>query len=310
MEDLNGIDPVAFNNIFIERLDTTEGLQKSASIGASFVRSKIREIGFARRVLPPENITRAECTRAVDHDTLVKIVDIEHDSKAMAVNFASEADERYISGKRYALPFFKVESEKFIKTEGELMAYEYPITKVIEENSVKDIQKVEDYKFIEFAESAISLTGKRLVSPATAVNRKEITSLCNMIDFDELQSNTILMNTVDYNSWLIQPATEIGSPLASEITVSGYKYPTMMNRKLVITNKHQLVLPGEVWAFTDPAYLGNFFVLNDMKFWIKKEADLVMWKTWEYVAEGFGNIKSMAKLELDVPNPIPVGGTL
>ena len=123
MEDLNGIDPVAFNNIFIERLDTAEGLQKSASTGAAFVRSKIREIGFARRVLPPENITRAECTRAVDHDTLVKIVDIEHDSKAMAVNFASEADERYISGKRYALPFFKVESEKFVKTEGELMAY-------------------------------------------------------------------------------------------------------------------------------------------------------------------------------------------
>ena len=131
-----------------------------------------------------------------------------------------------------------------------------------------------------------------------------------MIDFDELQSNTVLMNTVDYNTWLIQPASEIGSPLASEITVNGYKYPTILNRKLVITNKHSLVLPGDVWAFTDPAYLGNFFILNDMKFWIKKEADLVMWKTWEYVAEGFGNIKSIAKLELDVPNPIPVGGTL
>ena len=255
-------------------------------------------------------MTRADTTRSTEHDTLIKIVDIEHDSKAKAVNFAATADERYISGKRYALAFFKIESEKFVKSEGELLAYDYPITKVIEENSVKDIQKVEDVKFIEYAESAVTITGKRLVSTATAVDRKELTSLFKMIDFDQLVVGTVLMSTVDFDDWMVQPATEVGSPLASEITVGGYKYPTILKRKLVVTNKHDVVLPGEIWAFTDPAYLGNFFILNDVKFWIKKEADLVIWKTWEYVAEGFGNIKAIAKLELDVPNPIPVGGTL
>ena len=302
----NDLDAQTFNNLFIERLDTTEGLQKTAAAGASFVRSKIREIGFARRVLPPENVTRAELTRATNHDTLIKIVDIEHNSKAMPVNFASEADERYLQGKRYALPFFKVESEKFVKSEGELLAYDYAITKVIEENSVKDIQRVEDEKFIEYSEAAVSITGKRLVSAATAIDRKEINSLFKMIDYDELSVGTVLMNTVDWDDWLIQPATEIGSPLASEITVDGYKYQTILKRKLVVTNKHDIVAPGEVWAYTEPSYLGNFFILNDIKFWIKKEADLVLWKSWEYIAEGFGNIKSIAKIELDVPNPIPV----
>lgn len=305
-----GLDATTFNNLFIERLDTTEGLQKTAAAGAAFVRAKIREVGFARRILPPESVTRADTTRSTDHDTLVKIVDIEHDSKAKAVNFASEADERYIQGKRYALPFFKVESEKFVKSEGELLAYDYPITKVIEENSVKDIQRVEDEKFIEYAEAAISITGKRLVSTATAVDRKELTSLFKMIDFDQLVVGTVLMNTVDFDDYMVQPATEIGSPLASEVSVNGYKYPTILKRKLVVTNKHDIVLPGEIWVFADPAYLGNFFILNDVKFWIKKEADLVLWKTWEYIAEGFGNIKSIAKIELDVPSPIPVNGTI
>jgi hypothetical protein len=237
-------------------------------------------------------------------------VDIEHDSKAMALNFAGEADERYLQGKRYALPFFKIESEKFIKSEGELLAYDYPITKVIEENSIKDIQKVEDIKFIEYAEAAIALTGKRLVSAATAVDRREMNSLFKMIDYDKLLADVALMNTVDYDDYMIQPATDIGSPLASEITVDGYKYQTILKRKLVVTNKHDILLPGEIWTFTEPAYLGNFFILNDIKFWIKKEADLVMWKSWEYIAEGFGNIRAMAKIELDVPNPIPVGGTI
>ena len=306
----DSLDAQTFNNLFIERLDTTEGLQKTAAAGAAFVRSRIREIGFARRILPPESVTRADLTRSTDHDTLIKIVDIEHDSAAKAVNFASEADERYIQGKRYALPFFKVESEKFVKSEAELLAYDYPITKVLEENSIKDIQFVEDEKFIEYAEAAVAITGKRLTSAATAVDRKELTSLFKMIDFDKLSVGCCLMPTVDWDDWLVQPATEIGSPLASEITVDGYKYQTILNRKLVVTNKHDILLPGEIWAFTDPAYLGNFFILNDVKFWIKKEADLVIWKTWEYIAEGFGNIKSLAKLELSVPNPIPVGGTL
>lgn len=304
------LDATTFNNLFIERLDTTEGLQKTASAGAAFVRSKIREIGFARRILPPENVTRADCTRSTSHDTLIKIVDIEHDSKAMAVNFASEADERYLQGKRYAIPFFKVESEKFVKSEGELLAYDYPITKVIEENSVKDIQRVEDEKFIEYAEAAISVTGKRLASTGTSATRREMTSLFKMISFDKLTVGCVLMTTIDLDDYMIQPATEIGSPAASEITVNGYKYPTIMNKRLVVTNKHDVVLPGEIWAFTDPAYLGNFFILNDVKFWIKKEADLVIWKTWEYIAEGFGNIKSIAKIELDVPSPIPHNGTI
>jgi len=306
----HGLDAQTFNNLFIEKLDTTEGLNKAAAAGAAFVRAKIREVGFGRRIIPPESVTKADCTRATDHDTLIKIMDIEHDSAAKAVNFSSEADERYIQGRRYAMAFFKIESEKFVKSEGELLAYDYPITKVIEENSVKDIQRVEDVKFIEYSEAAIAITGKRLMSTSTSLDRKQLTNLFKMISYDKLIVGTVLMTTVDYEDYLVQPATEIGSPLASEITVNGYKYPTILNRKLVVTNKHDVVFPGEVWAFTDPQYLGNFFILNDMKFWIKKEADLVLWKTWEYIAMGFGNIKSIAKLELDVPHPIPVNGTL
>jgi len=305
-----GLDAQTFNNLFIERLDTVDGIQKVAAGGAAFVRAKIREIGFGRRINPPESVTRADLTRSTEHDTLIKIVDIEHESKAMALNFAAEANERYIQGKRYAIPFFKIESEKFVKSEAELLAYDYPVTKVIEENSVKDLQKVEDIVFINHADSAIAITGKRLVSTATAVDRKEMNSLFKMIDYDQLTVGCTLMNTVDYDDYMIQPATEVGSPLASEVTVEGYKYQTILNRKLIVTNKHDIIVPGEIYAFTEPAYLGNFFILNDVKFWIKKEADLVIWKTWEYIAEGFGNIKSIAKIELNVPNPIPVNGTL
>jgi hypothetical protein len=299
-------DITAFNNVFVERLGTQEGLDKTASAAMAFVRARMREIAFSRRILPPEIVTRADCQRHTRHDTLIKIVDIEPNSKAMAVNFRGQATDHYVQGARYSIPFFKIESEKFAKSEAELLAYDYPITKVIEENSIKDLQYVEDMKFIEYCESAINVSSKRLVSPDTAVNRKNLTKLFKMIDFDKLSVGCVLMNTVDWDDWMVQPATEIGSSLASEITFAGYKHDTILKRRLVVTNKCDIVLPGHVYAFTEPAYLGNFFILNDTKFWIKKEADTIYWKTWEYIGEGIGNVRAVAKLELDVEAPIPV----
>ena len=299
-------DPQMYNNMFIEQLNTAEGIEKSAAAGANFIRTRIRENGVFRKIIPPVTVTPAELQGATDHDTLIFLRDIEHESAAMALNFAGEATERYLQGKRYAIPFYKIESEKFVKQEGELLAYKYPITKVIEENSVKDIQAVEDYRFIDHAEAAVAITGKNLLDAGTSMNRAVLNGLFKMIDYDELAVDCVLMNNVDYDDYMIQPADEIGSPLASEITIGGYKYPTILGRRLVVTNKHDLVKPGEAWAFAAPAYLGDFLILNDIKFWIKKEADLVMWKSWEYIGGGFGNIKALAKLTLqNVPSPIP-----
>lgn len=298
-------DVTAFNNTFVERLETPEGERKTASAALAYVRARLREIAFCRRILPPENVTRADCQRSTRHDTLVKIVDIEPESKAMAVNFRGAATDKYVNGRRYGIPFFKIESELFSKSEAELLAYDYPVTKVIEENSIKDIQYVEDGKFIEYCDSAINVTGKLINSTDTAVSRRNLTSLFKMIDGDERSVGIVLMNTVDWDDWFVQPATEIGSPLASEITYAGYKYETILKRKLVVTNKTALVPPGTIYAFTEPAYLGNFFILGDTKFFIKKEADTIFWKTWEHVGMGIGNIRSVAKLTLDVPDPVP-----
>ena len=304
----DNMDANTFNNLFVERLDTPEGILKTAAAGSAFVRAMMREIAFSRKILPPESVTRADCQRSTEHDTLVKIVDIEPNSQAFAVNFRGEATDSYVQGNRYALPFFKIESQKFQKQEAELLSYDYPVTKVIEENSIKDIQKVEDSQFIKYSQSAVNITTKTVTpAGATIVNRVNLTAGMKLLDYDKLSVGVMLMNIADYDDWLTQAATDVGSPLASELTVAGYKYESIMKRKLVVTNKSDLVPAGTIWFYTEPAYLGNFFILNDTKFWIKKEADMIVWKTWEYIAEGFGNIRSIAKLVLPgvVPPAIP-----
>lgn len=302
-------EAATFNNLFIEKMDTSDGQQKTAQAGQAYVRSFLREHSFARKILPTETVTRADLTRSTRHDTLLKIVDFEHPSTAAAVNFRSAGRERYLQGKRYAVPFFKVESDLFVKNEAELMAYEYPITKVIEENSIKDIMAVEDSVFLKACDGAVTASGKKIVMADTAVNRGNLNQLFKMIDVDKLTSAQVLMTQVDFDDWQTQQATDVGSPLASEMTVNGYSGDKIMKRRLIVTNKQDLLAPGHIFAFTDPKYFGNFFILNDVKFWIKKEADKVYWKTWEYVGIGIANLRSISKIELAVSNPIPGGGS-
>jgi hypothetical protein len=297
---LEQIDAATFNNLFVSRLDTTDGLEKTAQAGGAFTRERLRERGVARKIIPPEYVTKVDCQRSVYHDTLVKICDIEPQSSAAAVNFRGKAFERYVEGDRYEVPFFKVESDKFKKQEAELLAYDFPVTKVIEENSVKDIEKTEDGKLIEFTNAVIAVNGKNIPpafpGPATT---KNLTKLFKALDTDELAVGTILMHKADWDDFMTQDATSVGSPLASELVVNGYKYNTILGHKLVVTIKSSVVPPGTQYIFTDPKYLGNFFVLNDVKFYIEKRGDMVSWQIWEYIAMGYGNLRAAAKMTLN-----------
>lgn len=59
-----------------------------------------------------------------------------------------EEQEFRLLFKRYEIPFYRIESEAFEKTEQELLVYDLPITKILEENSVKDIADLIDEQLL------------------------------------------------------------------------------------------------------------------------------------------------------------------
>ncbi len=164
-----------FNELFASKLSSNEGKEKIAEYSGSYIRDRLREVSFARQVLPPEQVTKADCQRSVNHDTLVKIIDIEPQSRAMSITFRGTPDARFIRGSRADVAFFTISSEMFQKTEQELMAYEMPLTKIIEENSVKDIQEIEDREFTIHIEAAVqALQTEANGGVATALNASNI----------------------------------------------------------------------------------------------------------------------------------------
>jgi hypothetical protein len=148
------------NSLFVEKLGSEEGRAKIAAYGGGVIRDHLREVSFARKVIPPQPITPAECQVSTEHDGLVKIEELEPESRAMVVDFRGSSRARYIRAPRVAVSFFTIESEHFEKTEQELLAYKMPITKMIEEQSANDLQEIEDRQFLLYAESGVQAMQK------------------------------------------------------------------------------------------------------------------------------------------------------
>lgn len=320
--------------MFNQRLDTQEGKDKLAELGGSWIRDRLREVAYSRHILPPEQVTRADCQRSVNHDTLVKIVDVEPQSRAMAITFRDQPTARFIRAAKAEIPFFTISSEKFEKTEQELLAYEMPITKVIEDNSVKDIQEIEDREFTRHIESAvqglqaeINGTGTAYNAPniragsATAqvvsvvkgelalaadgvdflvrpVQRPDFVELFKLLDNNRLRSERMLVTEGDHDDVLQWTLEDFGDKITSETVVDGYKYNTLLGRKVVRTVKTDILRPGNVYIFTAPQFFGKFYILNNTKFYIDKIANVVTWQSWEDIGMGIVNIAAVRKLEL------------
>lgn len=278
------------NQSFINKLD--QGLTKEAGDAMSaFVRQKLREDGFTRKILPPTLITTAELDRQLTEEPTI-IVEKEPDSVAANLPFLSRPTPRYFKGERYPVTFTKIQSAEFNKSKFELGTYRTDIRTVLQENSVKDLQKQEDENFygnsIEIAQAAGNVfnIGGGLTVPNLMQAVKYLTQ-------KQLPIGTILMTQSLYADLLKQPATQLGSPLASELTRGQYGLDNFFGWKIIVTNKNDVLPDNRVVIYAPPPYLGQFYLLQDATVFLKTEADMVSFHSYEAPGIGIGNTNAI-----------------
>lgn len=321
------------NELFTHKVASQEGRDKLAERGGEYIRDRLREVSFARMIIPPVHVTRADCQVSLNHDTLVKLEWIEPKSRAMTISFRGSPDANFIRGEKAEVAFFTISSEIFEKVEQELLAYPYPITKVIEENSVKDIQEVEDHEFTIHIEAACqALQAEANGGTPTALNwstldaggvvefsivkgelarnagvndktvrplqRPDLVRLFKMLDRNRLKSERLLMTESDWDDLLGWTVEDWGDKMQSETAVEGYKYNVLMGRQYIRTIKTDILREGNIYIFTKPDFFGRFYVLNSTKFYIDKVANRISWQAWEDVGMAVLNIAAVRKLEL------------
>lgn len=339
---MDTVNARVLNEVFMQKLETPEGKFKLASGATAYVRDRLREVCFTDKIIPPDPITAGDKQVQVseNHDTLAAVIELEPKSRAMTVTFRGEATTNFIRAPRMFVPFFTISSEKYVKTEEELLAYRMPITKVIEDNSVKDLQEVKDREFLRHAESAVqalqteangSVTALRRTNYASVVKKSiikgqgalqasadnfevfpvlkpDLVNLFKLMDGERLRTEKFILTEVDFDDFLMWTLQDNGDKLQSEVTVDGYKYNTLVGRKLIRTIKTDILRPGNIYSFAAPEFLGKSFILNNTKFYIDKIGNTITWWSWMTLAIGIANVTAIRKLEL-YPGSVTPGAT-
>jgi len=165
--DLSSLSASEFNDLFFEAVEYGgEALNKTAAAIGDYIQLKIREQGFARKILDYHTVTEKDPMIQRDpngeHDGLQYIVPLEPDTVAQRIDFRADPERTWIVGNRFPINFYEVSTDEFNKTEQELLAHTEPVLNIIEQNSLKDMQEQEDIHFLDHVKACAGLATLRL----------------------------------------------------------------------------------------------------------------------------------------------------
>ena len=294
------------NETLFEQL-STPGMEKTAVDAINdFTRTKMREDGFLRRILPPLQISNDELDRQVDTDKPVKIVDKEPDSPAsISVPFATLPQNVYIRGPRYRVHFHRIVSPRFTKDVDELRTYSMDIRQVLSDNAIKDMLAEEDGKFIAAVDSCVGDVDSKPATSGTiqhdtlggVISRDTIAQMMKILPRtpSRLETQTVLVNNLLVKDLLKLDRAAIGGDLSQDLLLNGWAEGTISGAKLIVTIKQDLVEDDEAYLFADPKFVGKFFMIEDTTMYVKREAYMLEFFAYETIGATIGNTSGVAK---------------
>jgi len=302
-----------FNDSFLEKIATVSGQAELQEAGRQYVKTELQESAFSRAIIPQEQITTAECQRNTNDNSLYVIRDIEPDASAVGVDNLGEPDGSYVKGERYIIPIVNFTTKRFQITVEDLRAYQYKITKRIEEKSVPVLEKLEDKFFMKLSGAAIgasAATDTKAVKYAggTAnliIETSDVVKLKNTltggvptvaVDSKKKEVGCILIAQESFEYAVMLPGA--GDDFGKDRVQDGLTSDTLFGTKFVKTIKTDIVPQGVLFAYSTPDFLGHNFALGDPNFEIKSNFGLIEWQTKESIGVGIGNALSVAVLTL------------
>lgn len=307
---LDHVTAMQSNEAFLEKVSTLEGQAQLSEAGRQYVKTELQEAAFTRAIIPQEPITVANCQKNVNDNSLYLIRDIEPDAAAVAVDNLGEPDGQYVKGERYIIPIVNFVTKRFQITVEDLRAYQYKITKRIEDKSVPVLEKLEDTYFLRLCGASLSVAAagsQKAVDSAgtTALTlatgdfvklKNTLASGINGSDAKRKEVACLLMCQEAFETAVFLPGA--GDDFGKDRVLHGITSDTLYGTKVVKTIKSDLLPVGHIWAFTTPDFLGHNFALGDPSFEIKSNFGLIEWQTKESIGTGIGNALSTALLTL------------
>jgi len=298
------------NEAIFEKLSSHDHVLEKQAVDAvnDFTRTKMREDGFYRRLMPPIPISNDELDRQVDTDKPVKVVDKEPDSPAaISIPFATLPTNLYIRGPRYRVMFDRIVTPRFTKDVDELRTWVMDIRQVLSDNAIKDMLAEEDGKFIRAVNTA--LVGPSLTVPTSGVVQYEVIAggITRDTLFDSLkvmpntpsnlEVHAVLLNNITIKEVCKFSRNEMGGDLSADIMRNGWALQEFAGVKWIITIKKGLVPTNTMYHFADPKFIGKSYVLEDTTMYIRREAYMLEFFAYETMGGTIGHTSGLARVD-------------
>lgn len=287
----------------------TPGMEKNALDAVNeFTRTRVREDGFYRKIIPPVQVSNDDLDRQVDTDKPVVVVDKEPGSPAaISIPFATLPINVYIRGPRYRVMFDRIVTPRFVKDIDELRTWQMDIRQVLSDNAIKDMLAEEDSKFLTAVNTA--LVGANSTVPTSGVIQWE--TVWGGISRDTVQEalkimpktpshlevNTVLINNVTIRELLKWGYDEAGGQLSGDFLKSGWSEIDLMGCKWVVTIKRDLVPDDTMYFFGDPRFIGKSYLLEDTTMHVKREAFMIEFFAYETIGGSIGFTSGLARAD-------------
>ena len=289
-----GINTQFLNQSFLDKID--QGMTKEAgAVMSAFVRQKLREDGFTRKILKPVQVTASELDRQLTEEPTV-IVEKEIDSVAANMPFLGRGAIRYFTGSRYPVTFQKIESDTFTKSKFELATYRTDIRTILQENSVKDLQEQEDKNFYNNV-ATIAAANSNVVTTTGGLSVANLMKGVKKLVSRKLPVGCILMTHSMYADLMSLPATTIGGDKAGAFFTGESSLNNFYGYKIITTNKADILPDNRAMFFAPEDYLGQFYSLQDPTVFLKTEADMISFRTYEAIGSGIGNTNGIVAVD-------------
>lgn len=297
------------NRNFLDKLtsDSPELVKEAQSGADDYLRMRMREDGFLRRIIPPTPITPDELDR---DDTSVlpsKVVDKEPESPAaVSLPFATLPMNWYITQNRYRINLGRIETPRFTTDVGELYTADADIRAILSANAIKDALAEEDGTFIAVVNTLVG--NEDVVVPAAGialnqtiaggVTRATVNDAFMILDQTPaaVPLATVLANQTMAKQIQKWGRDEFGGDISEEIARNGLAERTLFGARWLFTIKRNLVPDNVIYMFAPPKYLGRFYVLDDLTMHLKKEAYFMWWFAYELIGCGIGNQLALARV--------------
>lgn len=247
---------------YIENAD--EGtIKKASAAGTNMIRRRIREEGFFRRILPPQDIDNSKLHPVIDHDRPVRIESMEPDSKgAISIPFSASADATPFYGDKFQCVFHEIATPEFYKDINELRTYDHDLRRLVTDNSLRDVQTREDGDAISMVDEIVGATDgvglagvQQNFTMSTKITRDAYVDILSILEDQNLNNGTFLCNRKTAKEFLKFKREDIGGDLAEKLFksgLSGLEESTVMGVRHIFTIKRDLVPDGVIYLFAAP----------------------------------------------------------